>query len=170
MDLSTKQLAEALQIRKAIDELEAQRDRLTVKLNALLGSPSKSVSKKARGSRRQKPGPKAGGARPGSQKYLVREILREAHAPLSSDQILSQLAKKGFKSKSSNPKRTLSVILYTDPVIGKAGRGLFVSKEAAASAPAATKKAATKKATKPKRRKSSKKAAAAKKGKAKKSA
>lgn len=158
MDLSTKQLQEALQIRKAIDELEAQRDRLIVKLNNLLGSPGQGSGKKARIAQRQKPGPKAGGARPGSQKYLVREILREANAPLSSDQILAQLAKKGFKSKSSNPKRTLSVILYTDPVIGKAGRGLFISKESTGSKPASSTKTTHRKATKKTKRKAKKSA------------
>jgi len=134
--VSTKQLTDALKLRKLIDQLEARVDAAKSRLQALLTGgttgkkPGRPAKKKA-GRRKGKVGRPRGKAkarkapRKGSQKELMHEVLREAGKPLNTDQILAQLKSKGYTSKAKEPKKTLGVMLYTDKAIKRAGRGLF---------------------------------------------
>ena len=134
-DLSTKQLSEALRLRKVIDQLEAQLESTHAKLQSVLaGGPARKPKgrkkQKTSTSRRGKRGP-----RKGSQKTLVHEVLNEASTPLTMDQILERLKAKGYTSKAKDAKKTLGVMLYTDKAVKRAGRGLFrIGKSAAPKA------------------------------------
>lgn len=148
MSLSAKQLTEALRIRKLIDELDAKRHALAADLEkALSGTPvvAKVIKRLKRGkkrTRRQARAKKAGAAPRVSQKQLVRDILGASSTPLSLDQIVSAVKAKGFKSKSKEPKRALSVLVSTDKAIARAGRGLYTVKSAAVTTAQATSKKA----------------------------
>jgi hypothetical protein len=132
--LSTKQLTQALKLRKLIDQLEARVDAAKSRLQGVLAGgkvtakrkPGRKAGKKA-GRRKGKVGrPKATRApRKGSQKELVHQVLADAGKPLTADQILAGAKAKGYKSKSKDEKKTLGVMLYTDKAIKRAGRGLF---------------------------------------------
>ena len=153
--LSTKQLTEALDIRKKIDALDAQKETLQSTLQRILSGLSVTKSKKAPAKKKaakatRKPGRPAGDKRrlgKKSQKQMVREVLGEATGPLSADAILGKLKARGLKTQAKNPKKTLGVLLYTDDAIESGGRGLFKLKSTLAPAKpkAKKKKAAAKK-------------------------
>jgi len=108
--------------------------RLEVMLEKLLGTVSTGALEKITGKtpvrqRKLKPGRRAV-ARPGQKKRLTRremvvEVLSAAKKPLNVDEIVKALIAKGYPVKSKNPKRLLSVTMYTSKTFKKVKPGYF---------------------------------------------
>ena len=148
MTISTNALAEALRIRKAIDQIDLETERLEAALAEVLGGgpARRGPGRPAKRTRRAKPkvGRKAAkpvGRPPKSEKKaapakkpkkatrreLVHDILKASAKPMNTAQILDQLVAKGHPLKGGNPKKTLGVLLYTDKAIKRSGRGMFTA-------------------------------------------
>ncbi len=156
---STKQLSQALSIQQQIDALDQKREELTRQLQAVL-SPTGGATKKPAAKSKSRTPRLARGVRKGSQKDLLRQVLAEADQPLSLDDILDRMKAKGFKSTSANPKRSLSVLLYTDSQIQRASRGHFRIRPSSGAAAATTPSPkSTRRTAKPKTKRTTKRKA-----------
>ncbi len=146
------QLKKALSIRNQLDALEAKRVKLEDRLQAVLvgekesPAPVKATRKIARKTARKatRKAKKAKQAlRPGSQRAYLHEVLATAKKPLTTDEVLQEMFKRGYKTSAKDPKKILGVQLYTADFVESAGRGLFKLADKIA-APAASKATNTK--------------------------
>lgn len=65
-----------------------------------------------------------------NQRDLVIQILKESKKPLSLDEIMRRMIRKGYKFASQAPKRALSVTIYPDKkTFKKVGRSMFSLKK-----------------------------------------
>ena len=148
MTISTNALAEALRIRKAIDQIDLEAERLETTLAKILGGgpARRGPGRPAKKTRRAKPAAKRKAAQPAgrapksgnkvapvkkpkkvTRRELVRDILRASGKPMNTDQTLEQLAAQGHPVKAKHRKKTLGVQLYTDKAIKRSGRGMFTA-------------------------------------------
>lgn len=126
---------EGKRIRARIARCQKEISRLEGKLEKLLGTIATGALKKITGKipkkrqRRIKPGRKPVTKR-GQKKRLTRremvvEVLSKAKKPLNLDEIVKGLIAKGYPVKSKNPKRLLSVTVYTGKTFKKVKPGYF---------------------------------------------
>jgi len=157
---SLQQLQSLLTAKEKLDKLQSKKSSLEKDLASvdkeiasLQGSMGKPVPAKRRGRKpskvvRAKRKPRKGkkAAQPSIQSLIV-DILQEKKKPLSVNEISDALLKeKGYKTKSSNFKNQLRVLLYRNQkgLFKKTGAGLF-GLAGSGKAPASVKKVVVKK-------------------------
>ncbi len=146
--LTTQQLAQALDIRKRIESIDRQRDKLADQLDKAL-SGGRATARRGRKSRKSRarrvaaPKKRAGAAgrvRKDSTKSMIIDVLRNSKRALSIPEILDRLKARGYTSKSSNPVKNLGVVLYRDKTFTKPARGVFSVRGSGARKGSGTKK------------------------------
>jgi hypothetical protein len=136
---TVRDLNEALRLRKKIDALQKETASLQQKLERTLGAApvrkKAAVKKKATKKRpqRTRTSAKKTVAKKVAQKKapvpklrdVITQVITQAKRPLTLDEILTGIKKKGVKIKSKNPKNSLGVRMYTDKTFKKAKPGHF---------------------------------------------
>ena len=141
---TTKELNEALRIRKKIDALEKETASLQQQLDRTLGSAptrKRAAAKKKRPGRPKKSAKKVVRKKKVAKKTakkktakktptpklkdVITEVLTQAKKPLNLDEIIAGVRKKGVKIKSKNPKHSLGVRMYSDKTFKKTEPGYF---------------------------------------------
>lgn len=174
-----EELGRLLAARKAIEGLERERDQMerrvaeiNDKIAALAaGSPSAGKRRGRRPGRPGRPvtwtrGPRSTGAMPKTGERLpdlAVRILSAAGEPMRVKDLANAALEAGYVTRSADFSRVVRILVYKEPRIKKAGRGLFTVAGASAAAKAGA-KAAPKKRAKAGRRKSAPKKGSQKRG------
>jgi len=109
-------------LRRQIDRKKAEVARLEEALAVVLGEP---VTEAALG--RRALSSKALRARLPRQKDLIMQILADAGRPMNLNEIVVEMAARGYKWLSRSPKESVGVLVYTKPELFKKERpGYFV--------------------------------------------
>ncbi len=170
--LDVGQLERLLSAKRAIESLEAEREKLQEKLAAVdakIAALTSGASKPAaaRAARKKAAGRKAAVAGPRraarkGKKAPLGEIavgvLAKNEKPMRVGDLADAILKAGYATKSKAFDRVVRILVYKDPRIKKVDRGLFTVESAGAAPPKTAKKKATKKTSKKASSKTSKKA------------
>lgn len=113
--------------RKEIARLEAKLEKLlgTVSAETLKKITGKTPKKRRKTKAGRKPVARTRKKRRMTRRETVVEVLSEAKKPLNVDEIVKALIAKGYPVKSKNPKRLLSVTMYTGKTFKKVKPGYF---------------------------------------------
>ena len=111
-------------------ELAAEQAQLATQLGALDqllttlgGTARKPTAERAPKGRRIRGG--RGGAREGSLKSYIEQVLRATRRPMRRAEITTAVLKAGYTSRSKTLAKSVGVALLTMPGVKKIGRGVF---------------------------------------------
>ena len=112
-DSEIKNVGEILDLTKQLEAIEKERSTVLNKLAKAVG----------KGVKVKKPATRRRGPRPGSAVAYAVQVLEDAGRPLTINELVEGINKKGFTSKAKNPATSVAQQLYKSPYVkAKAGK------------------------------------------------